>query len=49
MDTKTIIEQLKDVVWEDYKKIKSCDFKGWYEGLNQIEKSAFNTKFDELH
>ena len=49
MDKNLLIERLKSVVWEDYKKIKSCDFKGWYDGLSRIERSAFKTKFDELH
>lgn len=49
MNNNLIIEQLKTVVWENYKEIRACDFQGWYEGLNQIEKSAFNVKFDELN
>ena len=48
MNNTLIIEQLKAVVWENYKEIRACDFQGWYEGLNQIEKAAFNVKFDEL-
>ena len=49
MNNNVLIEQLKTVVWENYKEIKSCDFQGWYVGLGQIEKSAFNVKFKELH
>jgi len=44
-----LIEQLKTVVWENYKEIKSGDFKDWYGRLNQIEKSVFNNKFEELN
>ena len=49
MNNNVIVEQLKTVVWENYKEIRACDFQGWYEGLNQIEKAAFNVKFDEIH
>ena len=45
----SIVEQLKIVVWKNYKEIKSCDFQSWYEGLNQIERAAFNVKFNELN
>ena len=49
MNNNLIVEQLKTVVWESYKEIRGGDFKVWYNGLNQIEKAAFNVKFDELH
>jgi len=49
MNNSVLIEQLKTAVWESYGEIKSCDFKGWYDGLNPIERAAFNVKFDELH
>ena len=48
-DGSNIVEQLKNVVWENYMGIRAGDFKGWYEGLNQVEKAAFNVKFDELN
>lgn len=49
MNNSVLIEEIKTVVWENYKKIKSCDFKGWYDGLNPIERAAWNVKFDELN
>ena len=49
MDNSVLLEQLKTVVWENYKEIKSSDFKGWYDTLTTIERAAFNVKFDELH
>jgi len=49
MDNKLIMEKLKELVWENYMGIKSCDFKGWYDGLSPIERAAWNVKFDELH
>ena len=49
MNNSALIEQLKTVVWENYKEIKSCDFQGWYDGLNPIERAAWKVKFDELH
>ena len=49
MDNKLIMEKLKELVWENYMGIKSCDFKGWYDGLTPIERAAWNVKFDELH
>ena len=49
MNNSVLIEQLKTAVWETYREIKSCDFKGWYDELNPIERVAFNVKFDELH
>ena len=49
MNNNLTIEQLKTVVWENYKEIRACDFKGWYDVLNPIERVAFNVKFNELH
>ena len=49
MNNSALIEQLKTMVWENYKEIKSCDFQGWYDGLNSIERAAWNVKFNELH
>ena len=42
-----IVEQLKDRIWEDYKKVRSCDLQGWLEGLSPVERVAWETKFDE--
>ena len=44
-----IVEQLKERIWEDYKKVRSCDFQGWLEGLSPVEKVAWETKFDEIN
>ena len=49
MNNSTLIEQLKTAVWENYREIKSGDFKGWYDTLNPIERAAWNVKFDELN
>ena len=49
MNNSLIIEKLKELVWENYRGIKSGDFKGWYDGLNPVERAAWNVKFDELH
>ena len=43
-----IVEQLKERVWEDYKKVPNCDFQGWFEGLSPVEKTAWEVKFDEI-
>tara|TARA_R110001583_G_scaffold148919_2_gene300818 strand:- start:284 stop:463 length:180 start_codon:yes stop_codon:yes gene_type:complete len=42
-----IVEQLKIAVWEDYKEVRGCDFKGWYNNLTPVEQAAWNSKFDE--
>ena len=39
-----IVEQLKTAVWEDYKEVRSCDFKGWYNNLTPVEQAAWNSK-----
>ena len=44
-----IVEQLKERIWENYKKVRNCDFQGWFEGLSPIEKAAWETKFDEIN
>jgi len=49
MNNNLIVEQLKNRVWEDYLKVKACDFQGWYKGLSPIEKTAWDVKFDELN
>ena len=43
----TVIEQLKNDVWEKYKEIKNKDFQEWFEGLSPIEKAAWQVKFNE--
>ena len=47
MNNNHLIEQLKTRVWEDYSEIRACDFQGWYQGLNPVERAAWNEKFDE--
>ena len=44
-----LVEQLKEEVWLNYRKINGGDFLKWYENLNSIEKEAFKIKFEELH
>tara|TARA_R110001583_G_scaffold3173_2_gene20750 strand:+ start:22761 stop:22934 length:174 start_codon:yes stop_codon:yes gene_type:complete len=43
-----LIESLKLRIWKDYKKVRNCDFQGWYEGLSPIEQEAWKEKFDEV-
>tara|TARA_R100000664_G_C2757962_1_gene146548 strand:- start:835 stop:1005 length:171 start_codon:yes stop_codon:yes gene_type:complete len=49
MNNNVLLEQLKNRVWENYTKVRACDFQGWYDGLSPIEKVAWNEKFDEKH
>ena len=49
MNNNLIIEQLKGRIWDDYQKIRNCDFQGWYRGLSPIEKAAWDVKFDEIN
>ena len=48
-NTPILVEQLKEEVWLNYKKITGGDFTRWYENLNAIEKEAFRIKFDEIN
>ena len=48
INNNVIVEQLKQRVWEDYKKVRNCDFQGWIEGLSPVEKTAWEVKFDEI-
>jgi len=49
MNNNLIVEQLKDRIWDDYQKIRNCDFQGWYKGLCPIEQAAWDVKFDEIN
>jgi hypothetical protein len=49
INNNVVVEQLKDRVWEDYKKIKGGDFKSWYNGLSPVEQVAWTVKFDEVN
>ena len=46
INNNVIVEQLKERVWEDYKKVPNCNFQGWFEGLSPVEKTAWEVKFD---
>ena len=48
MNNIDLIEGLKSRIWEKYKTVRACDFQGWYEGLNPIEKATWDVKFDEV-
>ena len=48
INNNVIVEQLKERVWEDYKKVPNCNFQGWFEGLSPVEKTAWEVKFDEI-
>ena len=48
INNNVIVEQLKQRVWEDYKKVRNCDFQGWIEGLSPVERTAWEVKFDEI-
>eukprot|EP01050_Picozoa_sp_SAG11_P000892 SAG11_NODE_33_length_22289_cov_12.857999_23_plen_61_part_00 len=44
----TVIEQLKNDVWEKYKEVKNGDFPRWYNKLGPVEKTAWKDKFNEI-
>jgi|TARA_R110000787_G_scaffold167818_1_gene280743 hypothetical protein len=46
---KILVDQLKEEVWEQYKKVKGGDFPEWYKSLKPIQKQAFKVKFEDLH